>query len=93
MPNPVWLSIAADVQGLNVTFETPKIFDLDRQVYVPWVGLDDCWTEVGKLDGAGLNSYSAGLAVEWSGFMPWPGSLCGILRWDLFNSASLYPRV
>ena len=30
MPHPVWLSIAADVQGLNVTFETPKIFDLDR---------------------------------------------------------------
>ena len=30
MPDPVWLSIAADVQGLSVTFETPKIFDLDR---------------------------------------------------------------
>ena len=32
MPDPVWLSIAADVQGLSVTFETPKIFDLDRYV-------------------------------------------------------------
>lgn len=30
MPNPVWLSITADVQGLSVTFETPKLFDLDR---------------------------------------------------------------
>lgn len=58
-----------------------------------WAGLDGIWTGIGKLDGAGLNSYSATLAVEWSGFMPWPGSLCGILRWDLFNSASLHPRV
>ena len=30
MPEPVCLSIAADAQGLSVTFETPKLFDLDR---------------------------------------------------------------
>ena len=30
MLDPLWLSIAADVQGLSVTFETPKIFDLER---------------------------------------------------------------
>lgn len=37
MPEPLWLSIAADVQGLSVTFETPKFFDLDRYVSVPSV--------------------------------------------------------
>ena len=30
MLEPLWLSIGADVQGLSVTFETPKIFDLER---------------------------------------------------------------
>ena len=30
MIDTLWLSISTDVQGLSVTFETPKIFDLER---------------------------------------------------------------
>ena len=30
MIDTLWLSISADVQGLSVTFETPRIFDLER---------------------------------------------------------------
>ena len=30
MPRPVCLCISTDVQGLSVTFETPKLFDLER---------------------------------------------------------------
>jgi len=41
MPDPVWLSIAADVQGLSVTFETPKIFDLDRPEEIKETSLDN----------------------------------------------------
>lgn len=41
MPNPAWLSITADVQGLSVTFETPKLFDLDRPDEIKEASLDD----------------------------------------------------
>ncbi|XP_078378630.1 deleted in lung and esophageal cancer protein 1-like isoform X2 [Oculina patagonica] len=41
MPDPLWLSIAADVQGLSVTFETPKFFDLDRPEEIKETSLDD----------------------------------------------------
>lgn len=41
MQDPLWLSIAADVQGLGVTFETPKIFDLERPEEIKETSLDD----------------------------------------------------
>ena len=47
MIDTLWLSISADVQGLSVTFETPKIFDLERYVFaklIDWNGFETLQT-------------------------------------------------
>ena len=43
MIDTLWFSISADVQELSVTFETPKIFDLERYVFaklIDWNGFE-----------------------------------------------------
>ncbi|XP_073236262.1 deleted in lung and esophageal cancer protein 1-like isoform X3 [Porites lutea] len=41
MIDTLWFSISADVQGLSVTFETPKIFDLERPDEIREASLED----------------------------------------------------